>query len=681
MVCSANASCTEIFLQLLVIGLANGAIIALNAIGFTLIYGITQTINLAHGDLFALTSVLVTTLVARLGLHSGLSPLFLLGGSVFILGIAITFGWWLSAGIERTAFSPFRQQKQGTHGMASLIATLGISFILYQVALIWRLVLPNWRPGEHRSVPGVPEFPRDSIPEVLPKVDLLHGLGIKTQITFTLKDLLVLVIAVAAAFAVRWFLQRTQTGKAIRACSESPELARLCGINPDSIIRRTFAVGGGLAGIAAFVFAFYYTHPFTQYGAQSSLLALAVAILGGIGNPLGALGSALLFGLGAALSDYFLGGQWTPALLQLLVIVLLVLRPARLNASDEPAFPMNSQTQAETSRRRWMIWALVAIGLLYPLLDTTLALHWQTTVTSIGIFVLLALGLNLLLGFAGMLDLGYATSFALGGYITALLTDRWEGIGSHLPQPIDFLIVLAICALAAGLFGAFNGMLTLRLRRDYLAIVTLAFSQVARQLLINFDKVSGGGNGLSALPAPTLFTFLLQTQSQRYYLVLALVICAALASQRLLNSRIGRAWLASRDDEVAATSCGIALAPTKTKAFALGAAFAGIAGALYASCFTYVDPEMVDFRVSAMILAMVILGGAGSVPGVMMGALVIAAYDRLLIPQLGDWIARFQQISRFGGVAAFDVRSLSYFSFGLALYITILLRARRSSNV
>ncbi|CAN5519874.1 hypothetical protein BH10CHL1_BH10CHL1_04290 [soil metagenome] len=689
MTCSANATCTEILLQLLIIGLSNGAVIALNAIGFTLIYGITQTINLAHGDLFALTSVLVTTIVTGFGLHSGMSPLPLFGGLVLTLSIAVIFGWCLSAGIERAAFAPFRKQAKRISGLAPLIATLGISFILYQAALTWRLLLPNWRPGEHRSVPGIPEFPRDSIPELLPKVDLLQLLGLKGQVLFTIKDLLVLLLAVGGAIGVRWFLQRTKIGKAIRACSESPELARLCGINPDLTIRRAFAVGGALAGVAAFVFALYYTHPYTQYGAQSSLVAFAVAILGGIGNPIGALCSGLLFGIFAAMSDYFLGGQWTPALLQLLLIVLLLLRPGGFGNRTEEASQQTSTRDAMTANpaakrsgfATRLLWLLLALGLLYPLVDSILGLHWQTTMTSIGIFVLLTLGLNLLLGFAGLLDLGYATSFAIGGYTAALITDRWGSIGSALPQPMNFLVVLACSALVAGLFGAFNGLLTLRLRNDYLAIVTLALSQVIRQLIINFDKITGGGNGLSALPPPTFFTYTLQTPLERYYLVFAVIVIAALASQRLLQSRIGRAWLASSEDELAAASCGVRLARTKTQAFALGTALAGVACALYASCFTYVDPEMIDFRLSAMVLAMLILGGTGSIPGAIVGAIVIAAYDRLAIPQLGDWLAHLQQTGQLGVAAAFDVRGLSYLTFGLALYLTVLLRARRSANV
>src|SRR4051794_12710418 len=122
MTCSANASCLEILLQLLIIGLANGAIIALNAIGFTLIYGITQTINLAHGDLFALTSVVVTTLVTLLGLRIGLSPWLLISGLILTLGVSMTFGWWLSVGLERAAFAPFRNKSR----LAPLIATMGI---------------------------------------------------------------------------------------------------------------------------------------------------------------------------------------------------------------------------------------------------------------------------------------------------------------------------------------------------------------------------------------------------------------------------------------------------------------------------------------------------------------------------------------------------------------------------
>lgn len=676
MSCSPTIPCSDIIAQLLIIGLTNGSVIALNAIGFTLIYGITRIINLAHGDLFALTTVLVTQLILALGISAASPPLVLLGALMLALAVAIAFGLILNLSIERLAFHPFR----GRSRLAPLIATLGFSFILYQGALMWRYLLPNWIPGEHRSVPGIPELPRDSIPEVLPTLNLLQG--VSHYLRLIPKDIAVVVLAIVLALGVHWFLQSTRFGRAIRACSQNLELARLCGLNPEAVIRQTFMLGGALAGAAAFVFSIYYAHPFANHGVQSGLVAFAAAILGGIGSPVGALVSGLLLGVFAAFSDYFLDGRWTPVLIQALLIGLLLVRPTGFAASesDEDLSRADRDAVAAPSpsrvsrRSQQLLWGLLGLGLLFPLFDNALGWHQQVTATGIAIFILLALGLNVLLGFAGLLDLGFAVSFGLGAYVTAIITSRYTWIGAQLPQPVDFILVLAVSALAAGLFGALNGLLTLRLRSDYLAIVTLALGQMLRQTLGNLSSLTGGNNGLSAIAAPSLFTHVLRLPIERYYLAVGLVTVGALLSQRLLRSRTGRAWLASTEDEVAAASMGVAVARYRTWAFVIGMTLAGVAGALYASSFTYVDPELIDFRMSAMVLAMVILGGAGSIPGAILGAVLIATYDRLALPLLGDWLGRLQGSHV---AAAFDMRGLSYLNFGLALYLTVLFRARR----
>jgi branched-chain amino acid transport system permease protein len=675
MLCGPTVACSDVVLQLLIIGLTNGSVIALNAIGFTLIYGITRTINLAHGDLFALTTVLVTQLILALEITAASPPPVLLGALLLVLGVAAAFGLTLNLGIERLAFWPFR----GRSRLAPLIATLGFSFILYQGALVWRYLLPNWIPGEHRSVPGIPEFPRDSIPEVLPATNLLQG--VSAYVRLVPKDILVVALAAALALGVHWFLQSTRFGRAIRACSQNVELARICGLNPDAVIRQTFMLGGALAGAAAFVFSIYYAHPFANHGVQSGLVAFAAAILGGIGSPVGALASGLVLGVLAAFSDYFWDGRWTPVLIQALLVGLLLVRPTGFAASDTEedlsrtdrdavAAPSPSRLSPASQK---LLWGLLFIGLLFPLLDNALGWHQHVIATGIAIFALLALGLNVLLGFAGLLDLGYAVSFGLGAYLTGLLTSRYTWVGAFLPQPVDFIFVLSVSALAAGLFGALNGLLTLRLRSDYLAIVTLALGQLLRQTLANLSSLTGGNNGLSAIPAPSLLTHVLSLPIERYYLALGLVIVGTLMSQRLLRSRTGRAWLASTEDEIAAASMGVPVARYRTLAFVVGMALAGMAGALYASSFTYVDPDLIDFRVSAMVLAMVILGGAGSVPGAILGAALIATYDRLALPLLGEWLGRQQGAQ----AAAIDIRGLSYLNFGLALYLTVLFRARR----
>jgi branched-chain amino acid transport system permease protein len=371
-------------------------------------------------------------------------------------------------------------------------------------------------------------------------------------------------------------------------------------------------------------------------------------------------------------------------LLQLLLIALLVLRPTG-QGNDLTQQQADSDAVASTSTGRpqlaqWILWLLLLLGLLYPILDGLLGLHWQATVTSMGIFILLALGLNLLLGFAGLLNLGYAASFGIGGYVAALLTDRWGNIGATLPQPLDFMLVVALSALIAAIVGALTGALTLRLRSDKLAIVTLAVSQVIHFVVSNLDWLTGGNVGLAALPPPVLLGQALQTPLARYYLVLGVVLVGVILCQRLRASRMGRAWLAIGSDEVAAASCGVAPAYYKTQVFAVGTALAGVAGALYVSCFSYIDPDVIDFRISAMILAMVILGGAGNLIGVIGGAIAIAGYDRLLIPWLGDRLAQLQQVNGVNNAAVFDVRGLSYLTFGLALYLTVLVRVRRARN-
>lgn len=664
----------SILLTLVFIGLHNGAMIALSAVGVSLVFGTVHILNLAHGDVFSLTTVLVTTLVSALFLKPDMPPALLAAGLAFTLLASICFGAGLNAGIERLAFKPFRNRSR----LAPLIATLGLSFVLYQISLIWRTTSRSWVPGEHRSVPGLPEVPTDRIPDLLPSFDVFAALGIQTNAVLDVKDVIALLIAIAFAFGVSAYLRRSRSGRAIRAAGESEALTQLSGINFDRTMLKTFALGGGLAGAAAFVFAIYYARPFGQHGAQSGLLAFAAAILGGIGSPIGALAGGLILGLIAAFSDFFLDARWTPVVVYGMLIVLLIARPGGIagHADDDAgAFSARDALTVvsrglQSQRARWISAVLFVALLAYPLWGPVLGVYQPVVATSVLVFVLLALGLNILLGFAGLLDLGYAVNFGIGAYTAALLTQPFSALRLALgwQGPIDFLLVMAISAGVAALFGVVNALLVSRMRSDYLAIVTLAFGLIVRQVLVNVDAITGGNNGISTVPPPVIFTQLLDTPAARFVLVLLVVTLIAIASLRLLRSRAGRAFLAMGDDELAAQSSGVDTAHYKRMAFILGTGIAGIAGALYVSSFNYIDPDSADFRISMMVLAMVVLGGAGSVPGVMAGAVVIALYDRLLIPALGDAIAR-------SGV--FDIRQVSYLTFGLALYLTVLWRAFR----
>lgn len=679
MTCSVSGNCGDVLLQILIYGLSNGAILALNAISITVIYATVRTLNLAHGDVFALTTVVVTTLVRALGLQPDSSALILIGGLALTLGFGMLFGTGLSVAIERVAFKPFR----GRSRLAPLIATLGISFMLFQVSLVWRVLMPSWVWHEHRSVPGLNEVPTDGIPNLLPNINLLHTLGINSSVNFSFGNLFIFAIAIGCAIGASLYLKRSKTGRAIRAAAQNPQLAQVNGVNLNSTIRRAFAFGGALAGVAAFIFAIYYARPFGQAGAESGLMAFAAAILGGIGSPIGALIASIALGVFSSFSDFFLSAQWTPVLLLIVLIALLFWRPTGLAAAESI-----DEAAAETIRdsviltapgkkrsNRWLI-AIFAGLALFPVISNLTGLGWETLLRNVGVYVMLALGLNILLGVAGILDLGFAVSFGIGGYVVAILTNRFNGIGSLIPQPIDFVFLMILSMSLAGLFGAFKGGLARRLRSDYLAVATLALGLLAERVIDNLRGITGGIGGIAALPPPRIAGLPIVGQTQQYYFVFVFVLIIALFAQRLIRSRIGRAWVAASDDETAAESNGVNINRYKVLALTVSSAIAGLAGALYASTFAFVSPEMVAFHVSALTLAMVILGGAGSVSGAVLGAMLIIGYDQVIVPQFAAFVSQFWPQNTFIGSVP-DLRGTSFFNFGLALYLTVWLRARQ----
>src|SRR5581483_734173 len=323
--CGKNVNCRDLIFQLLIFGLVNGAILALNAIGVTVIYNTVRTLNLAHGDVFALTSAFVTSTINIIGLNLNWPAPTRVLVLVSVLIASVGFGALLSLGVEEAAFRPFR----GRSKLAPVIASLGISFILYQGALVWRTYQKSFIRGEHRSVPGLPEVPTDGIPNFLPLGNLLHG-----KVVLQASDVFVWVAAILFVVVTTYILARTRLGKSIRAVAQNEDLAQMVGVNRDGAIRRAFALGGALAGAAAFVFAMYYSRPFGKDGAESGLFAFAAALLGGVGSPVGALLSGLLLGVVGSFSDYFLTGSWTPVLLLGLLAALLVWRRGGFAGGD-----------------------------------------------------------------------------------------------------------------------------------------------------------------------------------------------------------------------------------------------------------------------------------------------------------------------------------------------------------
>jgi branched-chain amino acid transport system permease protein len=268
----------------------------------------------------------------------------------------------------------------------------------------------------------------------------------------------------------------------------------------------------------------------------------------------------------------------------------------------------------------WQLGLLVvAILLPLPLGDYYRSVLWRT-----GLYVMLGLSLNIVVGYAGLFQLGHAAFYAIGAYTTALLN-------LHFDVPI--LWTLPISILVAGIFGYVLTRPIIHLRGDYLCIVTIAFGEVVRLALVNnIFGITGGANGLSGIDRPSLFGFELRAPIYHYYLMLIFLIITIVGIQRLQNSRLGRAWMYVREDQVAAEAMGIDTTRVTLLAFVIGSAWAGLMGSLYAGKITVISPELAKFLESVVMFCIVVLGGTGSIPGAFVGTLGMVTLPELSRP-------------------------------------------------
>ena len=336
-------------------------------------------------------------------------------------------------------------------------------------------------------------------------------------------------------------------------------------------------------------------------------------------------------------------------------------------------------------RNAFLVTFLIFLG-LYPVLDGQLGWGKMGAFPAILIFTLLALGLNIVVGFAGLLDLGYAAFFAIGGYTAAFLTSPISPLAGVVQT--NFYIAMALAFVIAATFGVILGAPTLRLRGDYLAIVTLAFGEIVPRVFLNLDKWTYGSKGMNPIGRPVVPAIVggqlgpkelsNSDQTAWYYLIFFVGCLSVFAIYRLANSRLGRAWMAMREDELAASAMGIDLVQTKLLAFAMGASFSGFAGSLWASMLQVIDPFQFDFSISIIVLSMIILGGIGNLWGVIFGAAVLGFYDRVLTTDATNWLHGLANAVPVPVVAALfqsvDLTQYKYGIFGLALVILMLTR-------
>ncbi len=351
---------------------------------------------------------------------------------------------------------------------------------------------------------------------------------------------------------------------------------------------------------------------------------------------------------------------------------------------------MNPMAVKAGGAPQWLRWLIVLVGAaVLPLVLQQFGNAWVRIADMALLYVLLAIGLNIIVGYAGLLDLGYVAFFAVGAYLFALLasphlTETFPAIAAAFPGGLHLTIWVAL-PLAAGLaalFGILLGAPTLKLRGDYLAIVTLGFGEIIRVFLNNLDhpvNLTNGPRGLGQIDAIQIFGWKLSRRLEIgefeiagvtlvYWLLLVLVVLAIVISHRLAESRIGRAWMAIREDEIAAKAMGINTRNMKLLAFAAGASFGGVSGVVFAGFQGFISPESFSLMESILIVSMIVLGGLGHLPGVVLGAVLLAA-----LPEVLRYVAGPLQEMTGGRLDAAILRQML---IALAMIVIMLMRPR-----
>ena len=299
---------------------------------------------------------------------------------------------------------------------------------------------------------------------------------------------------------------------------------------------------------------------------------------------------------------------------------------------DQKAINLRRSPRQQRIIRWGTIGVLVVIVLLLPQI---LGMYFSEILDDVGIYVLMGLGLNIVVGFAGLLDLGYVAFYAIGAYTLGVLTTS-EAVGLlHL----SFWAALPLALVVAVFAGVVLGLPILRMRGDYLAIVTLGFGEIIRILVLSdwFKPLLGGSEGVQRIGQPTIGKLVLANQQQLFYVILAGIIVTAFIATRLKDSHLGRSWMALREDEDVAEAMGINKVATKLLAFGMGALFSGLGGALFATKVGSAYPQSFSFIVSINILSLIIIGGLGSIPGVFVGGLVLVGLP-LVLSQFADFV-------------------------------------------
>jgi len=343
-------------------------------------------------------------------------------------------------------------------------------------------------------------------------------------------------------------------------------------------------------------------------------------------------------------------------------------------------------------KNKFVVFLLAAVALMVlPFIAQAAGNFWVRMIDFALLYVMLALGLNIVVGYAGLLDLGYVAFYAVGAYMFGLLasphlTETFPAFQAMFPGGMHtpVWVVIPLGAAIAGLAGVLLGAPTLKLRGDYLAIVTLGFGEIIRVFVNNLDRpvnITNGPKGMQQIDSikmlgvdlgkpGSLFGLEMSSVTKYYFLFLALVVVSVIICYRLERSRIGRAWMAIREDEIAAKAMGINTRNLKLLAFGMGATFGGVSGVMFATFQGFISPESFSLQESVMIVAMVVLGGIGHIPGVVLGAVLLAA-----LPEALRWVSGELDLQRLTD-GRFDAAILRQLLIALAMIAIMLARPR-----
>jgi branched-chain amino acid transport system permease protein len=573
------------FLDYTVNGLVIGNIYALLAVGLALIFGVANLINFAHGSVYTIGAYVGWAAITFL--HTPLPvTMAIVTGACGLLGV----------GIERIALRPL----QGKARIAPLIATIGLSFVLDQ--LVQLLCSPDPR----------------AVPSDLPDWRLAVG-----GVSIGPMDLLIAAVGIVSAALLYAFLRFTKLGFAVRATAQDRDAALQMGVNVNAVNSAVFAIASALGGLGGLLVGMYYNHIDPAMSFQATLKGVVAQVIGGVGNVPGAILGGALLGLTESYGIAVFGTTYRNLFAFVLLIVFLVWFPnglfgARSAIHSEPLVGTFIAPSRPIRVPRWLVVGVAAAALALPLV--TGAPYLLQTLTNAWLAAVLALSLTLVAGTAGQVSLGQAALLAIGGYASALLV-------------IDLGAPAIVSVPAAGLITAALGTLLVfpafRLRGHYIAIATLAIGEIVSLVILNWESLTGGAMGLTGIPPLAFLGRDLESNRAIYWTCLLALIAIAALQARLLDSHLGRTLRAVREDEIAAQSYGVDPNRYKALAFGFGGFAAGVAGAITAHLYSYLNSQTFDSQLSLLALTMVILGGMGNVLGAIVGAVVLVGLPEL----------------------------------------------------